>query len=179
MPVPLPPDLEAQLTQLRQKGRTPSNLADILEKRWHAATDDEARARVVRSVEQLARPSRAKYFVLLVIAVPLAFLGLYALANVRYAEAVRSGERAVAEVRRLEEGFCWFGTKTSDCIEVHLTVTPRTGPPFDASLTYDLSHRWLSRVQPGSLIYVSIDREEERTVRLDEEALAGPAPSSR
>lgn len=177
----LTPEFETELARLRQKGRTQASLANTLEKRWHEANDDETRARVLRSARELARPSRARYFVVAAVLVPLLLVSISAVSNHRYEESVRSGVRAVAEVQRLGEGFCWFGSKTSDCIELELTVYP-TGPSaegaaFDAKITYDLPHRWLSRVQPGSFIYVSVDSDNERTVRLDEEAFTLRAPT--
>ncbi|HSC89802.1 MAG TPA: hypothetical protein VLC09_21140 [Polyangiaceae bacterium] len=176
MTSPLPETVARKVEQLRSRRGSHAALVERLLRKREAAGTDEERASVDELILALGRPSRLGLFLGGAFGLLLLALGANAVQGYRYAAAVREGERRVAEIRRLDEGFCWFGSDDHECIELTLRVATPGGATIEARLTYDLPNRWLSRVQPGSFIYVSLDRAEGHTVRFDEAALSEPPP---
>jgi hypothetical protein len=126
---------------------------------------------------ELAKPNRKALLFGAVFGFMAIALGLYVYSELALSSKVREGERAVARVARLSEGFCLFGSKKSSCIEMELEVFPAGRAPFKTEVTRSLQNTWLSRVQPGSFVTVSLDRSQSSVVYLDEEALELPPPA--
>jgi hypothetical protein len=127
---------------------------------------------------EFKRPSKGRWFVLAIVALPLLGLSSFFWLNDRHEQAVANGHRAVAKVLRLEEGFCWFGTKQSECLSLTLEVHPSDGASFEARIDHDVPNMYLPRVQAGSLLYVTVHPVKKRDVYLDVKALAEAAPTA-
>jgi hypothetical protein len=173
----LPPDLEQRLDLLSSRGKDGARAAAHLRQRYAEATTELARKNVARAADALMKPTTGRWLWALLVCVPLSVLGLSFWSSHHHAEKVSGGQRALAKVVRLDEGFCWFGSKKSECVGLTLEVHPDGGPPFEATLDHDLPHRHLPRVQPGSWLYVAIESGEKNSILLDEEALAEEPPT--
>lgn len=152
-----------------------AHFAEILLQKYAAATTDAERARAEKSIVALGSGSSTGLwwgmgaFVALMVGLPLYLV-------YRHDQAVEEGARAVARVTRLEEGFCWFGSEKSECMELTVEVLPQAGSPYEAQFTHDIGLQWMSRVQPGSYVTVAVDRTDPKVVYLNEDALSEAAP---
>lgn len=96
----------------------------------------------------------------------------------RHDAAVAAGQRATARVLRMDDGSCVIGDKISDCLRLSLRVYPAGAAPYDAVLEESIKHRFLPRVQPGSWLTVSVNRQDPSQVMFDESAMAIPSPAA-
>lgn len=172
----LPPEVEQQLERLSNKGKDGARAAAILRQKYAKATTDSARENILRAAGALTKPSGGRWLWVLLVVAPLSVLGLSLWTDHHHAEKVADGQRTLAKVVRLDEGFCWFGSKKSDCVELTLEVHPESGAPFQAQVDHSLPRRYLPRVQPGSWIYVALERGEKTSLLLDERALGEEPP---
>lgn len=172
----LPPHVARAAARLRQKKPKHVSILERLEQKWRDA-DAGDRERVEQLIVDLAKPDILGRGLTALAALCVLAFGYYHFEEFRLRERVRAGTRAVAQVEHLREGFCLFGTKRSDCVELQLRVQPPSGPPFSTKITRDVPLIWLPRVQPGSLVVVALDRDEPGVVLLNEEALEEPPPT--
>jgi hypothetical protein len=177
MSADLPLHVQAKVDQLRSRGGQSAKLVETLVQKRAAATIDEERKRYDDLILELARPSRAKYFVGMVLAFVAAMVGHKLYSEVRVARAVEAGVRTVARVTRLEDANCLVGYDKSRCMKVTLEILPTQGAPYMASLEHDIALEWMSRVQPGSYVFVAVSRSNPAEIHLDEDALAVPPPA--
>jgi hypothetical protein len=177
MSADLPLQVQAKVDQLRSRGGQGAKLVELLLQKRQAATIDEERKRYDDLILELARPSRAKYFVGVVLAFVAAMVGHKFYSEYRVSRAVEAGVRTVARVTRLEDANCLVGYDKSRCMRLTLEVLPEQGAPYAASLEHDIGLEWMSRVQPGSYVTVAVSRANPADVYLDEEALTVPPPN--
>ncbi len=177
MSADLPLHVQAKVDQLRSRGGQGAKLVELLLQKRSAATLDEERNRYDNLILELARPSRAKYFVGVVLAFVVAMVGHKLYSEYRIARAVEAGARTVARVKRLEDANCLVGYDKSRCMKVTLDIFPQEGAPYAASLEHDIGLEWMSRVQPGSYVFVAVSRSNPAEIYLDEDALAVPPPA--
>lgn len=152
-------------------------LIDRLLRKHAEANSDKERAGIVRLLQSVVQPSRVKLW--LALGMPAFMIGLFALILVserRHEAAVRAGAPATAQVVRQDEGSCLVGDKGSACLRLALRVYPASAPPYDAVLEESIPNRFLSRVQPGSWLTVSVNRQDRTQVLFDAEAMAVASP---
>jgi len=174
----LPAELRIKLAQFAAgKPEREALIERLTRKHAQAATLSE-RASIERMLESLLRPSRVNWYLL--IGIPLLLGGAFVAVFVserRHDAAVAAGQRTTAQVLRMDEGSCTIGEKNSDCLRLSLKVHPPGAPPYDAVLEESIKHRFLPRVQPGSWLTVSVNRQDPSQVLFDENAMAIPSPA--
>jgi hypothetical protein len=173
----LPAHVQTVVRRLRRNQPQHVSVLERLLAKWEAG-DPEAKERVERLISALGRPNRTGLVLTIVFSFIAAVLGYHFYTESHLRAQVANGKRAVAQVTQLNEGFCVLGSKSSQCLALSLVVHPQGHPPFEATLTRDLSEVWLSRVQPGSWVVVAIDPSEPRRVYLDEGAFSRPPPAA-
>jgi hypothetical protein len=172
----LPAPVQAVVIRLRRHKPQHVSVLERLLAKWEAG-DREAKERVEHLILALGRPNRMGLVLTIVFSLVAAVLGYHFYSESHLRTQVANGTRAVAQVTQLNEGFCVLGSKSSQCLALSLVVHAQGHPPFEATLTRDLSAMWLSRVQPGSWVVVAIDPSDPRIVYLDEGAFSRPPPS--
>ena len=174
----LPADLRTKLAHFASdKPERQALIERFTPKHEQAATPDE-RASIERLLWSLLRPSRVNRY--LWIGIPILLAGAFAaifLRERRHDAAVAAGQHTTAQVLRMDEGSCLVGDKISDCLRLSLRVYPVSAAPYDAVLEENIKHRFLPRVQPGSWLTVSVNRQDRSQVMFDESAMAIPSPS--
>ena len=174
----LPEYLRQKVQQLRSKGPSQERMVErLLERR--ASGSAEERRQVDEMIVSLARPSRIGVWlgVGALVVVGIAATS-FVTARSRAAD-VEAGAKTLARVARLDEGNCTIGEKGSVCVRLTLELHPAQDDPYVAVLTQLVPTKWLSRVQPGSWLTVSVNRNDRTKVYFDEQSLALPPPSPR
>ena len=163
---------------LRARGGNKARLAEVLLERRAKATTDLQRRVVDEQLLKIGRVSPATWIVVGVIQAVLVILAVYFLSGKNHAASVRTGVATLAQVKRLDEGFCVFGTEKSECLELTLELHPTSGAPYVAKLTHDIGLQWMSRVQPGSWLTVAVDRADAQKIYFDEDSMRVEAPKA-
>lgn len=170
----LPPELRAKLETLAAKKPEARTLIDrLLKKRSEADSPDE-RAGIEQVLESLVRPSRFGGWLVLPAVVAIV-LGVIYWRHQRHLAQVRAGIPTTAQVVRQDSGWCWNG-QTETCVRLALRVYPQGAAAYEATFDANVEQRFLSRVQPGSWITVSVNRTDRSKVMYDEEAMAVASP---
>jgi len=126
----------------------------------------------------LVRPRRVPWITFAsILAIAGAALLALAIGERKHREAVASGIPTVAQVLRIDDGSCLVGDKSSDCVRLSLELYPKGRPTYLAELTEKIKHRFMSRVQPGCWLTVSVNPQRPSEVLFDEESMAVAAPA--
>lgn len=172
----MPETVREKVEKLRARGGNQARLAEILLGKRATATTETQRAAIDEQLLKIGRVSTSTWIVVGVIQAVLVILAVYFLSGKNHAASVRTGVSTLAQVKRLDEGFCVFGTEKSECLELTLELHPTNGAPYQAKLTHDIGLEWMSRVQPGSWLTVAVDRADAQKLYFDEDALRVEAP---
>lgn len=111
------------------------------------------------------------------LALPIAaLLGYHAYSEHDYEQAVAAGEPVLAQVKRLDDGDCVIGQKGYKCLRLTLQMHPVGKESYTATCTRDIEPQWMSRVQPGSWLTVSVERTDPQRVYFDARSMAVESP---
>ncbi len=148
------------------------DLANYLE-----SLPEERRAKIMEALvhERQRRRRFIVVFVAIFVLAGLLFVGLNIIAK-RGRTLPANGIHAVAFIDQAQDGNCVIGEKYAHCYRLFLTVHQRALSPYAAQLDVNVADRWASRIQPGSLVSVVIDRTDNTKVYLDVAAFALPPP---
>ena len=174
----LPAELRTKLAHFASDKPKRQALIERLTRTYEQAATADERAAIERVLWSLLQPSRVNWYLLLGIPILLGsiFTAIFVKER-RHDAAVAAGQRTTAQVLRMDEGSCVIGDKTSDCLRLSLKVYPAGAAPYDAVLDESIKHRFLPRVQPGSWLTVSVNRQDPSQVMFDENAMAIPSPA--
>lgn len=138
---------------------------------------EDRRLRIEQAVahERKRRRRFVIFFALLGVVCSLVFVGLNMIAK-RGRNLPADGIRAVARIDRAVDGACGVGEKRAHCFRLFLTIEQGEAQPYAAQLDVNVADRWTSRVQPGSLVTIVIDRADRNKVYLDVDAFVLPPP---
>jgi hypothetical protein len=170
----LPPNIREKVDSLR-KGEHQRVVDRLLERR--AAGSPEERRKVDATLIELAKPSRLGWWVALVALVVGGSIAAHLISQRRYEAAVAVGTPTLAYVKRMDSGDCTIGQANNRCLRLALELHPENRGPYAAELTADIPLQWMSRVQPGSWLMVSVDPNDRSKVYFDERSMAIPPPA--
>lgn len=125
--------------------------------------------------ERRRRRRFAVVFAAVAVICGLVFVALNAVAK-RGRNTPSDGIRAVARIDRAQDGECGVGEKHAHCFRLFLTIDQGAAAAYAAQLDVNVADHWASRVQPGSLVTVVIDRTDRTKVYLDVNAFTLPPP---
>jgi hypothetical protein len=178
----LPPDLRAQLDAFLVKKPDLRGLVDKLAKKHAAAESSNERQLIEKLLRDIMSPSRAAWWIggaILSFALFVLVWGFWS--DRQRAESLAHSVPATALVKRMDDGDCMVGTKTSRCLRLELEVHRDGAEPYTGSLTHDIGLQWMSRVQPGQWLTIGVNPDDPNELLFNEEAMAvaPPAPPTK
>ena len=171
----LPAYVREKVERLRRKGMHQRTVDRLLERR--AAGSPEERRKVDETLIELAKPSRLGWGLALLALVVVGGIAAQLISERRYEAAVAAGTPTLAQVKRMDAGDCTIGQANNRCLRLALELHPESREPYAAELTADIPLQWMSRVQPGSWLTVSVDPNDQSKVYFDERSMAIPPPA--
>jgi len=171
----LPAQVREAVDRLRRKGVQQRAVARLLERR--AAGSTEERRKVDETLIELAKPSRLGWGLALLGLVIVGGTAAHLISERRYAAAAAAGTPTLAQVKRMDPGDCTIGQANNRCLRLALELHPEGRDPYAAELNADIPLQWMSRVQPGSWLTVSVDPNDRSKVYFDERSMAIPPPA--
>lgn len=173
----LPSELRARLDDFTARKPETRDLIDRLIKKHAAAESERERAFIEKMLRDLITPSRLGWWLGAALLVFLACaLGWSIWSEKQHQAALASSVPATALIKRMGDGDCVVGTKTSRCLELELEVHREGAAPYTGTLTHDIDLKWMPRVQPGQWITIGVDPKDPNTLLFNEDALSVAPP---
>lgn len=152
-------------------------MAQLDPKEYIANLPEDRRIKIEQMLAHERRRRRrfAVFFAALAVICGVVIFALNTIAK-RGRNAPSDGIRAVARIDRAQDGDCGVGEKHAHCFRLFLTIDQGAAAAYPAQLDVNVADHWASRVQPGSLVTVVIDRTNRNKVYLDVNAFTLPPP---